>query len=102
MSSTKKTEILKYIERKIFPYKLNETSKSKLNILNDKYELEELKKAVDISFTKYIFYDKDGNINADSVNTFFSKIGGIAYNNSLPPINKQINYIKNICKNKFF
>lgn len=101
MSSTKKKEILKYIERKIFPYKLNETSKSKLNILNDKYELEELKKAVDISFTKYIFYDKDGNINADSVNTFFSKIGGIAYNNSLPPINKQINYIKNICKNKF-
>lgn len=101
MSNNKKSDILKYIEKKISPYKLNEASKSKLNLLNEKYEIDELKKAVDISFTKYISYNQDGKIKRDSINNFFNKIGGIAYNNSLPPINRQINYIKNICKNKF-
>lgn len=101
MSKRKDLDIKNYIEKKIFPHKLSETSKSKLNILCDNYSYDELKKAVDISYSKYVKINKNGSLNISSLENFLNKIGGIAHNNSLPPVEKQLNYIKNILKNKF-
>ena len=92
---------LKYLESKIFPFQLNETYKSKFNILNEKYDDEFLIKSIDIGYSKYIKLDKENIPTSSSANEFLDKLGGIAYNISLPPIDKQIRYIKNVCKNKF-
>ncbi len=96
-----KSKSLKYLESKIFPFQLNETYKSKFNILNEKYDDEFLIKSIDIGYSKYIILDKENIPTSSSVNEFLDKLGGIAYNISLPPIDKQIRYIKNVCKNKF-
>lgn len=96
-----KSKSLKYLESKIFPFQLNETYKSKFNILNEKYDDEFLIKSIDIGYSKYIILDKENIPTSSSVNEFLDKLWGIAYNISLPPIDKQIRYIKNVCKNKF-
>lgn len=96
-----KSKSLKYLENKIFPFQLNETYKSKFNILNDKYDDECLIKSIDIGYSKYIILDNESIPTSSSVNEFLNKLGGIAYNISLPPIDKQINYIKNVCKKKY-
>ena len=96
-----KSKSLKYLENKIFPFQLNEAYKSKFNILNDKYDDECLIKSIDIGYSKYIILDTESIPTSSSVNEFLSKLGGIAYNISLPPIDKQINYIKNVCKKKY-
>lgn len=96
-----KSKSLKYLENKIFPFQLNEAYKSKFNILNDKYDDECLIKSIDIGYSKYIILDTESIPTSSSMNEFLSKLGGIAYNISLPPINKQINYIKNVCKKKY-
>lgn len=96
-----KSKSLKYLESKIFPFQLNETYKSKFNILNEKYDDEFLIKSIDIGYSKYIILDKENIPTSSSVNEFLDKLGGIAYNISLPPIDKQIRCIKNVCKNKF-
>ena len=96
-----KLKSLKYLENKIFPFQLNEAYKSKFNILNDKYDDECLIKSIDIGYSKYIILDTESIPTSSSVNEFLSKLGGIAYNISLPPIDKQINYIKNVCKKKY-
>lgn len=57
--------------------------------------------AIDISYKNYIQIGDDGNPTFDSAANFLSKIGGIAYNNSLSPIDQKLMHIKNICKSKF-
>lgn len=88
-------EIIQYIEEKIKPITLNEIGKSNITVLLNKYGLDKLQESIDISFKNYISLNADGKINEDSVEMFLGKIGGIAYNNSLSPMDRAINHIKN-------
>ena len=94
-------ELVKYIENKIFPVTLNEKGKSSLSVLLDEFSIEDLYVAVDIGFNNYVHFDSNGKIDHESVEVFLNKIGGIAHNNSLSPIEKKIKHIKNICNKKF-
>lgn len=93
--------LIKYIENKIKPHTLNETGKTKISVLLNEFSLEELIKAVDISFNNYIEFDDERNPIKSSVTKFLKKIGGIAHNNSQSPIVQKINHINNFGKAKF-
>lgn len=93
---TNEEELTKYIENKVKPITINERAKSKLATLLIEYPLDFLRECVDISFSKYICYDKNGKVEVDSFNEFFNKIGGIAHNRSLNPIDREISHILNL------
>ena len=93
---TNEEQLVKYIEDKIKPKTINERAKSKIATLLIDYPLAFLKECVEISFSKYIRYDENGEIDVDSFNEFFNKIGGIAHNRSLTPIEREISHILNI------
>lgn len=93
--------LIEYISNKINPFSLSEFGKNGISVLLQKFGFDNLKKSIDISFENYIKFDDDGNITRDSVKIFLKKIGGIAHNNQLPPINKKVRHIMNICNSKF-
>lgn len=93
--------LVEYVEDKIKPYTLNKIGENDLSVLINEFSMEDLIKAIDISYKNYIELDENGDIDNNSINTFLSKIGGIAHNNSLSPIDKKVNHIKNYAKNKF-
>lgn len=94
-------KLIEYINNKINPLSLSEFGKNDISVLLQQFEFENLKEAIDISFKNYITFDENGNITKESVSIFLSKIGGIAHNNLLSPIEKKIRHIMNICKSKF-
>lgn len=96
-----KDYLIKYIEEKIKPYTLSDFGKNDVSIWINKFGLEKVIEAVDISYNNYIVIGTDGNPTSQSVDNFLSKIGGIAHNNSLSPIEQKLMHIKNICKSKF-
>lgn len=98
---TNEEKLTKYIEDKVKPITINERAKSKLAALLIEYPLDFLKECVEISFSKYIIYDWDGKIQESSFNDFFNKIGGIAHNRSLNPVDKEITHILNIGSSAF-
>lgn len=87
--------LVSYVEEKIPGYSVNESGFNKLNNLFKEYGYDLLIDCVDISCDRYLKYDKEGKSTKDSVEDFFDKIGGIAYNKSLSPIQKKIGYIIN-------
>lgn len=89
------------ISEKISPYSLNEKGKSDLSQLVNRYPYELLIECIDIGVSTYFKYDKDGNVTKESVATFISKLGGIAFNKSRPPLEQEINRIKNKCKKSY-
>lgn len=93
--------LIQYVEDKIQPYTLNSVGKNNLSVLNNEFNVEDLKNAIDISYKNYIKLDDNGEIDSKSVDTFINKIGGIAHNNSLSPIEQKVKHIKNYAKNKF-
>ena len=94
-------KLIKYIEDKSKPIKLNERAKSKINVLFSKYGYKLVKECIDISFSKYIEYDQEGYVTKDSFNNFFNKIGGIAHNKSLSPLEIQKTHLLNIGKKTY-
>lgn len=80
---------------------MNNIGKNNLSVLNNEFNVEDLKNAIDISYKNYIKLDDSGKIDSNSVDTFINKIGGIAHNNSLSPIEQKVKHIKNYAKNKF-
>lgn len=95
----KKIETL--IKEKISPYSLNEKGKSTIASLANMYSYELLCECIDIAASSYLNYDKEGRLTEESAEDFIKKIGGIAYNKSLSPIDQQINYLLNIGKHQF-
>ena len=65
------------------------------------YSYELLCECVDIAASSYLNYDNEGRLTKESAEDFINKIGGIAYNKSLSPIDQQINYLLNIGKHQF-
>lgn len=96
-----KDYLIKYIEEKIKPHKLSDFGKTDISLWLNKFGFEKIIEAVDISYMNYIEIDKDGLATFDSASNFLKKIGGIAHNNSLSPIEQKLAHIKNICKAKF-
>lgn len=91
-------ELVKFIEARMQPYCLNESGRVSISNLLRKYSYELLEECVDISYENYIERDEQGELLKDSVEEFLSKIGGIAHNKSLSPIEKEMNHIINIGK----
>lgn len=89
------------IIEKIYPHSLNETQKAKISQLTRKYEYDLLLECIDIAIVNYFRYDENGQVTKESVEYFIEKIAGIAYNKTLPPIEQEVNHLKNICKKQF-
>ena len=74
-----KKKIETIICEKIYPFVLNEKGKSDLSQLVVSYPYALLKECIDIGVAQYFEYDNENNLKQESVNTFLSKLGGIAY-----------------------
>ncbi len=91
----KEISFIEYINNKITPYHLTPSAENKAILLLKKYSLELLIECVDISLATYITYDDKGQPTQSSINKAIDKIGGVAYNKSLSPIEKEIAHICN-------
>jgi hypothetical protein len=89
------------IQEKISPYSLNEKGKSDLAQLISRYPYGLLKECIDIGVGTYFRYDENGELTQESVDTFLNKLGGIAFNKSRSPLEQEVYYIKNKCKQRF-
>ena len=94
-------EFICYVENKIAPYVFLENVRASLSELFRKYTLPLLLECVDIGIKQYFRYDENGTLTRESVLRFLDKLGGIAYNKSRPPIDQEINRIKNKCNRAF-
>ena len=92
MFSTEKG-FIRYLEGKMSPYKLNEKGKSTARQLYSRFSCDLLKEATEISFSQYLRFDEEGNPTEESVGVCFQKIGGIAHNKTLGPIDAAIGHI---------
>lgn len=97
--SKKKIETI--IREKISPYTLNERGKSDLSQIIRKYPYDLLLECIDIGIAKYFRFDENGIVTQESVQTFLSKLGGIAFNKSRSPIEQEIYHLKNKGKARF-
>ena len=96
-----KKKIETIVSEKIYPFSLNEKGKSDIGQLVAKYPYELLKECIDIGVASYFRYDENGCVTKKAVNEFLNKLGGIAYNKSLSPIEQEIKHINNICKRAY-
>ena len=93
--------VVDYINSKIKNFSLNETGMRNIEKLTKKFDLSDILEAIDISESKYLQYDADDNLVQDSVEHFINKIGGILVLKNRPPVDKELAYIKGICRNRF-
>lgn len=89
------------INEKISPYTLNEKGKSDLSQIVRKYPYDLLLECIDIGIATYFRFDENGVVTQESVQTFLTKLGGIAYNKSRSPIEQEIYHLKNKGKKQF-
>lgn len=89
------------ILEKIHPFTLNERGMADISQLARQYPYELLIECIDIGVSTYFRYDQDGRLTRESVAIFLDKLGGIAYNKSLSPINQEIYHLKNKGKRQF-
>lgn len=89
------------INEKIYPFSLNEKGRADIAHLVTQYKYDTLKECVDIGVANYFRYDDNGQLIQESVNNFLNKLGGIAHNKSLPPIEQEILHLKNKGKYTF-
>lgn len=90
-----------YINSKLQGYSLSDGGKRNIEQLTKKFKLSDILEATDISVSKYLRYDTHNDLIEDSVENFISKIGGIVVLKAKPPIEKEVAYIKGICRNRF-
>ncbi len=96
-----KKEIETIINEKIGPYSLNEKGRADIARLVAQYEYDTLNECINIGVARYFRYDDNGQLIQESVNNFLNKLGGIAHNKSLPPIEQEILRLKNKGKSLF-
>lgn len=89
------------VKEKIEPYTLNERGMADLSQVVRQYPYELLLECIDIGVSAYFKYDEEGKLTRDSVQTFLTKLGGIAYNKSRSPVDQEIYHLKNKGKSKF-
>lgn len=96
-----KRKIETIINEKISPFRLNEKGKSTISQLVNNYPYDLLVECIDIGASQYFRYDDEGYLTQESVANFIDKLGGIAYNKSLNPIEQEIKKINNKGKASF-
>ena len=94
-------EFADFVESKIAPFTLNESGRSGIALLYNRYPLEFLEECINIGISQYFRYDGNGEPTKESVEKFLDKIGGIAYNKSQSPLTQEINHLKGIGKKTF-
>ncbi len=93
--------VVDYIEVKMIPFTLNDSGINKISAITKKYQLSDILEAIDISESKYLKCNSNGEFNKDSVEDYINKIGGILINKNRSPIEQKMSYIKGICRNRF-
>lgn len=93
--------LIDYVEGLISPFTINESGQKRFTKLLKQFDLADVLEAVDLSATKYLHHDANGDCTHDSVENFIKKIGGIAFNKNRPEIQQKMSYIKGICRNRF-
>lgn len=93
--------LIDYINGKIEPFSLSKKGEKDIRVAVKKSNFADALNAVDETFDHYVTYDNGEDLNRDSVSKFISKIGGFIYINSLPPIEREIYHICNVCKKIF-
>lgn len=96
-----KKKITTIVGEKIHPYSLNEKVRADIARLVSQYSYDILKESIDIGVSTYFRYDDNGELTKQSVDEFLCKLGGIAHNKTLPPIEKEILRLKNKGKSIF-
>lgn len=96
-----KKKIETIINEKIYPFTLNEKGKSTICQLVSRYSYDLIVECIDVGVSQYFMYDQEGNLTQESVSNFINKIGGIAYNKSLDPIEQSLIKIMNKGKKTF-
>jgi hypothetical protein len=89
--------VMKYVKAKIKPYALNDEDQATIHNLIDRYEIDAILSAVDISAKQYL-KSKNGEIEQWRIDEFINKLGGILHNTSLNPVDRKLAYIKNVLK----
>ena len=89
------------INEKIKPYSLNEKGLADVEVLKKQYSYEFLVECINIGVSTYFRYDEKGKPTRNSVSDFLNKLGGIAHNKSLSPIDQEISHLLSIGKNSF-
>lgn len=93
--------VVEYIDSKIENFSLNETGARNIEKLAKKFDLSDILEAIDISASKYLQYDIENKLIQDSVEQFINKIGGILVLKNKSPVDKELAYVKGICRNRF-
>lgn len=93
-------QIISIIESKLYPISLNERGKTKIRELSRQFDYDLIIESIDAGFLNYIKF-KDGKPTKESCEIFLNKLGGIARNKSLSPIDKQIQFLINTANKRF-
>lgn len=82
-------------------WSLNDAGMRQLKLLLRKASLEHVLEAIDLAAERHLARDENGVLTVDSVNLAWSKVGGIARTLALPDLDRQLLYIRGICRNRF-
>lgn len=77
------------INKKIYPFTLNEKGHADIARLTTQYSYDILKECIDIGVAKYFRYGNNWLLLKESVDNFLNKLGGIAHNKSLHLLSKR-------------
>lgn len=86
---------------KIPGFSVNESGRKTLRDLMRRFGIEKVLAAVDISAERYLVRGTDGNLNTETVQQFFTKIGGVAWLNSRPQQEQELRYVLGILRRRF-
>jgi hypothetical protein len=90
-----------HIDSKISPFTIDDNGCSIIRNHLQKYSIDELLDAIDVSAKAYLKFSKENELLKESIDTFLNKIGGILFNRRLKPIDQKMAQIKNKAKNSF-
>lgn len=101
MDSETCDKIISTINEKIAPFSLNKKGEADIACLTTQYSYELLVDCINIGVSRYFQYDENGQLTEESVIEFLNKLGGIAFNQSKSPIDKEILHLLNCGNAKF-
>lgn len=94
-------EFIEFLEDKLCPYILNEKGRATARTLFRNFPAVVLEEAIDISMAYYLRYDENGKMTKESVENCVNKVGGIAHNKMLDPIDAAIGHVFAVGKRAF-
>ena len=80
----------------------DKTSQAAIACLTTQYSYELLVDCINVGISRYFQYDENGKLTEESVAEFLNKLGGIAFNKSKSPIDKEILHLNNCGNARFY